>query len=269
MEEVRTRRNFPAETWAVVRDAYLGGETAESISRRLKMSINTIRKRATRCGWTHKAHAAALARMDAETGSRAADTSEPAIALDRTARYAALLLTEGRAAEAQGLIRAAEGLRRLTQPTAGPGRRALTPQEMEAEAQARQAEASATHARVAERLNRLVEHLAHELLAQRPQGVPALYAPFVYAFRARHFGPQVEAADHAHAVAMGWPLDLWDADGRLKTGMARGPSGRVPAGTTPPSEGAGPEHCCAWTEQTEADARAGREADYGMAWETG
>lgn len=174
---------------------------------------------------------------------------------------------KGRAAEAQGLIRAAEGLRRLTQPSAGPGRRALTPQEMEAEAQARQAEAAATHARVAERLNRLVEHLAHELLAQRPQGVPAPYAPFVYAFRARHFGPQIEAADHAHAVAMGWPLDLWDADGRLKTGITRGPSGGAPAATTPPSEGAGPEHCCAWTEQTEAGARAGREADYGMAWE--
>ena len=30
--------------------------------------------------------------------------------------------------------------------------------------------------------------------------------------------------------------DRWDADGRLKAGRARGPSGRVPAGTTPPSE---------------------------------
>ena len=59
---VRTRRNFPAETWAVVRDAYLGGETAESISRRLNISINTIRTRAARCGWTHVAHARAIAR---------------------------------------------------------------------------------------------------------------------------------------------------------------------------------------------------------------
>lgn len=63
---IRTRRNLPAETWAVVRDAYLGGETAESISRRLNLSINTIRKRATRCGWTHRAHARAIQRSGDE-----------------------------------------------------------------------------------------------------------------------------------------------------------------------------------------------------------
>lgn len=261
MDEVRTRRNFPAETWAVVRDAYLGGETAESISRRLKMSVNTIRKRAGRCGWTHAAHAAALARTEAETG--AGQTSEPAEALERATRHAARLLTEGRASEAQELVRAAEGLKRLTQGTSASGERVSTPQEIEA----KQAEEAAVRARVADRLMRMVEHMAHQMLMERPMGVPVLYAPFVYAFRARHFGPEVEAADQAHALAQGWSQHIWDEEGRLKAGITAKASGRAPPSTEPPSDAATSYPCCAWMETAEADIRAGREPDYGQARE--
>lgn len=107
---IRTRRNFPAETWAVVRDAYLGGETAESISRRLNLSINTIRKRATRCGWTHVAHARAIRRSGDEDAPPPID---PQVARAGAVAQAAALLAAGRAVEATALLKAAEALDRF------------------------------------------------------------------------------------------------------------------------------------------------------------
>ncbi len=286
MEHYRLRKYRSAETWARVREAYVAGESGPSVARRFDVGLANLRKKAAREGWHRRATAMLLERelpprreapppgladggwVEEGVEDETPDL-DPNAAIDRVMRRAIAAAGRGRAAEAQGLIRAAEGLRRLTQPALAPGERPLTPEEWEARAEAEEAEAATARVLVVERLSRLAEHMAHALLMQHPSGIPAIYDPFIYAFRARHFGPEIEAADHRHAAAMGWPLDHWDADGRLKPGLAAGPSGRAPASTAPPSDGAGPEHCCAWTEAMETAARQGREMDYGMEGEAG
>lgn len=280
MEHYRLRKYRSAETWARVREAYVAGESGPSVARRFDVGLANLRKKAAREGWHRRATAMLLERelparreglppgladgggVEAGVEDEAPDL-DPDTAIDQLMRRAIAAAGQGRAAEAQGLIRAAEGLKRLTQPAHAPGERPLTPEECDARAAAEEVEAAAVRERVVERLSRLAEHMAHELLMQQPSGIPAVYMPFVYVFRARHFGPEIEAADHRHAAAMGWSLDHWDADGRLKPGLALGPSGHAPASTTAPSEGAGPEHCCAWTEEMEAAAREGRGLDDG------
>lgn len=285
MEHYRLRKYRSAETWARVREAYVAGESGPSVARRFDVGLANLRKKAREEGWDRRSVARVLERElpprreappsgqsdrwgEAGVEDEAPDL-DPDAAIDGVMRRAIAAAGQGRAAEAQGLIRAAEGLKRLTQPAHAPGERPLTPAEWDARAAAEEVEKTAARALVVERLSRLAEHMAHELLMQHPSGVPAVYTPFVYAFRARHFGPEIEAADHRHAAAMGWPLDLWDADGRLKPGLAVGPSGRAPASTAAPSNGATPDHCCAWTEEMETAAREGRGLDDEMEWEAG
>ncbi|AQR62784.1 hypothetical protein BZG35_14825 [Brevundimonas sp. LM2] len=207
---IRTRRNFPAETWAVIRDAYLGGETAESISRRLNISINTIRKRASRCGWTHAAHARAIA--------RAADAGPPAPVDLRQARdgaiaYAASLLGEGRALEASAVLRAAEALGRITGdggdgPPAEPP--PPTPEEVVAERAAQKEVMDVVHQQVME----WADQLAFDLLTDR--GPPqAAYGAFAWRWRAWVLGPEVALSDFRAGIHGGWASRYWDAEGRL------------------------------------------------------
>ena len=175
-DPVRTRRNFPAETWAVVRDAYLGGETAESIARRLNMSVNTIRKRASRCGWTHAAHAKAIERA-VEAGPVA--PIDLARARDAAVAHAAALLTEGRALEASAILRAAEALGRAGGGEAG----GLTP---------------------------------GPDTPETDEGPPqSVYAAFAFRWRATVLGPAVALADYARGLQGGWASRYWDAEGRL------------------------------------------------------
>lgn len=207
-DTVRTRRNFPAETWAVVRDAYLGGETAESIGRRLNMSVNTIRKRASRCGWTHAAHAKAIQRACEEGPTAPIDLAR---ARDAAVAHAAALLGEGRALEASAILRAAEALGRAGGGEAGgdpPG--PDTPESDEA---------------VDEVLRQISDHidqiaieragqLALDLLTD--EGPPrAVYSAFAFRWRARVLGPAVALADYARGLQGGWAGRYWDAEGRL------------------------------------------------------
>ena len=207
-DPVRTRRNFPAETWAVVRDAYLGGETAESIARRLNMSVNTIRKRASRCGWTHAAHAKAIERA-VEAGPVA--PIDLARARDAAVAHAAALLTEGRALEASAILRAAEALGRAGGGEAG----GLTPGPDTPE----------TDEAVEEMLRQISGHidqiaieragqLALDLLTD--EGPPqSVYAAFAFRWRATVLGPAVALADYARGLQGGWASRYWDAEGRL------------------------------------------------------
>jgi hypothetical protein len=222
---VRTRRNFPAETWAVIRDAYLGGETAESISRRLNISVNTIRKRASRCGWTHKAHGAAIARR----GEEGAPPPDPAAAHAGALARAAELIGEGRAVEATALLKAAETLSRLAEPEAAP--RAPVSEEQAREVQ------DLFWAQVWEGALRIAEHL----LEEDATAVPSALSGPLFRWRAERLGPEIARADFQAAVAGGWAGRYWDEDGALRPAPpAREPSAIMQA-----------QHArqCAWREE--------------------
>jgi len=215
-DTVRTRRNFPAETWAVVRDAYLGGETAESIARRLNMSVNTIRKRASRCGWTHAAHARAIQRASEDGPAAPIDLAR---ARDAAVAHAAALLTEGRALEASAILRAAEALGRVvggdaaglpSTPEPGPEPEPETPESAEAVEAARRQIREHIDQVAAERAGQL----ALDLLTD--EGPPqAVYGAFAFRWRAMILGPAVALADYARGLQGGWASHYWDAEGRL------------------------------------------------------
>lgn len=218
-DTVRTRRNFPAETWAVVRDAYLGGETAESIARRLNMSVNTIRKRASRCAWTHAAHARAIERACKDGPAAPVDLAR---ARDAAVAHAATLLSEGRALEASAMLRAAEALGR-----AG-GSDGDTPDAAAAEADGAVEE---TLRQISDHIDRLAiaraSQLALDLLTD--EGPPqTVYSAFAFRWRAWVLGPVVALADYARGLQGGWASRYWDADGRL-----------IPQDPVPPAPDAG------------------------------
>ena len=209
---IRTRRNFPAETWAVVRDAYLGGETAESIQKRLGISVNSIRKRASRGGWTHAAHARAIERA-AGAGAPAPDT--PAAAMTAALGHAALAMAEGRASDATALIRAAEAMGRVAgvdpanTPFGRPNHEPLTPEQDAA----REAAAKKGWDDLLDLIEAQADALARQLLADVAHA-PAVHSGFVHAWRAQYLGPEAEAHDHArmqanaaHRVAFHWHDD--------------------------------------------------------------
>lgn len=211
---IRTRRNFPAETWAVVRDAYLGGETAESISRRLNLSINTIRKRATRCGWTHRAHARAIQRSGDEDTPPPIDPQE---ARDGAVAQAAALLAAGRPVEAVAMLKAAEALARYAPPQQPHQRlrcraeeqlgRQLTPEE-DAAAEAEVREWRRTY-------DALVMKDAGKLALQLLADVDTSYFQyglFARKWRAEHLGPEVAASDRARDEALGDGDRYYDGD---------------------------------------------------------
>jgi hypothetical protein len=210
---IRTRRNFPAETWAVVRDAYLGGETAESIGRRLNLSVNTIRKRASRCGWTHAAHTRAIRRSGDEGGLSAPAT--PEAAMTAALAHAALAMSEGRAADATALIRSAEAMGRVIgvdpadTPLRRPAPEPLTPEQDAA----REAEAKKGWNDLLDLIEAQADALARQLLAD-VACVPAVHSGFVHAWRAEYLGPEAAARDHAdmqvnapHRLAFHWHDD--------------------------------------------------------------
>jgi len=133
MDHFRLRKYRGPETWARVREAYLAGEPAPSVARRFDVSLANIRKKASREGWTR--HALAR-RHDLKPIRGAPDGARPAIgplpdvlnlpfepaerpvkvseAIERAGARAAWLLSEGRAPEAEVLIRAARALSDLS-----------------------------------------------------------------------------------------------------------------------------------------------------------
>lgn len=211
---IRTRRNFPAETWAVVRDAYLGGETADSIARRLNISENTIRKRASRCGWTHSAHKKALARAGEGEPVWLDDGEDlsPQQALERATLQAARWLAQGRGAEATALIRAAQGLSALIETT--PALAVSAGAAVADRPPLDEAETRAYREGLLKSIMAEAERQAARMLGDAVTASLAL-GSFAYHWRALNLGPACAAADHAQAVANGCAERYWDAEGRL------------------------------------------------------
>ncbi|KQY84748.1 hypothetical protein [Brevundimonas sp. Root1423] len=129
MEHYRLRKYRGPETWAQVRKAYVAGESAPSVARRFDVGLANLRRRAMAEGWTRKRIAE---RLDLRPLRGGADDPPPALmalaeleampeapridpytALRKAVRRAAWLVSQGQAAEATALLRAAEVLDRL------------------------------------------------------------------------------------------------------------------------------------------------------------
>ena len=128
MEHHRLRKYRGPETWARVRAAYIAGESAPSVARRFDVGLSNLRRRAMAEGWTRNRIAERLDLKPLRGGaddpspalaalSPAGETAEPPyispkLAVARALRRAAWLLSQGQAAEAMALMRAAEALER-------------------------------------------------------------------------------------------------------------------------------------------------------------
>ncbi|CAN5193859.1 hypothetical protein BH09PSE1_BH09PSE1_12150 [soil metagenome] len=129
MEHHRLRKYRGPETWAMVRQAYVAGESAPSLVRRFDVGYANLRRRARIEGWTRKAIAEtldlkplrggaedprpALTALAALEGQPEPPFIAPREAVAKAVRRAAWLVSEGKAAEALVLLRAAEGLEKL------------------------------------------------------------------------------------------------------------------------------------------------------------
>ncbi|WP_339915403.1 hypothetical protein [uncultured Brevundimonas sp.] len=132
MEHHRLRKYRGPETWAMVKAAYVAGESAPSVARRFDVGLSNLRRRAMAEGWTRSRIAEHLDLKPVRGGADGpgpglgpltpspspADAAEPPwidpdLAVARAIRRAAWLVSEGRAGEARALIRAAEALRQL------------------------------------------------------------------------------------------------------------------------------------------------------------
>jgi len=129
MEHHRLRKYRGPETWARVRAAYVAGESAPSVARRFDVGLSNLRRRAMAEGWTRSRIAEQLdlkplrgGADDPPPGLRALAALEalpevPRIGADaaimKAVQRAAWLVSEGQAAEAGALLRAAEALERM------------------------------------------------------------------------------------------------------------------------------------------------------------
>jgi len=129
MEHHRLRKYRGPETWARVKAAYVAGESAPSVARRFDVGLSNLRRRAMAEGWTRRRIAQQLDLRPVRGGaddpppalaalSFAGDDAteppwvDPEVAIARAMRRAAWLLSQGQAAEAAALMRAAEALDR-------------------------------------------------------------------------------------------------------------------------------------------------------------
>lgn len=130
MEHYRLRKYRGPETWAQVRKAYVAGESAPSVARRFDVGLSNLRRRAMAEGWTRSRIAE---RLDLRPLRGGADDPPPALmalaeletmpetpridahaALRKAVRRAAWLVSQGQAAEATALLRAADALDKLS-----------------------------------------------------------------------------------------------------------------------------------------------------------
>lgn len=193
------RRRFPGpQVWALAQDAYLAGESAASIAERLGLTVNGIRKRANRKGWTRTQAAEALER-----------NRHPALALEALLDRIGPLIHAGRLEEASKLIASAEGLTKALRAAPPP-----PPREPDARAQA--AWRAAETARLEQALAERMPALAEGWLRNEPPAMPEPWTWAAWRWRAQALGPETARADFARAVRQGWSSRYWDAEGRLK-----------------------------------------------------
>lgn len=191
-------RRFPSQqTWTLAQEAYLAGESAGSIAARLDLTVNGIRKRAARKGWTRTRHAEALKRSE-----------HPGQALSALIARIGRMVHEGRIDEAAAAIHSAEALARAVRAAPPGPPLEPSPGVMKAwrEAETRRLEAYwGPRARA----------MADDLLSERGYDFGDRWAASALRWRARVLGPEQAALDFARGVAGGWAERYWDETGAL------------------------------------------------------
>lgn len=191
-------RRFPGhQVWALAQDAYLGGESAGSIARRLDLTVNGIRKRAARHGWTRTRHAEAVKRSE-----------HPAQVIIALMARVGRAMEAGRMEEASALIRDAEGVTRALR--AAPPMAPPTPSP-EAVRAWREAETRRLEAYWGPRARAMAE----ALLSDRGYDLGDRWAASALRWRARVLGPEQAAIDFARGVEGGWADRYWNEAGAL------------------------------------------------------
>ena len=100
------------QTWELVRAAYLSGLSATVVARRFGVTLSSLRKRASREGWTK----AALARANAPlqtAAERPKPSLDPRVMVKTSLEQAAMALADGRPFAARACASAGEAMLRL------------------------------------------------------------------------------------------------------------------------------------------------------------
>lgn len=204
-------RRFPGQpVWTLAQDAYLAGESAASIARRLDLTVNGIRKRAARHGWTRTQHAEAVKRSE-----------HPSQALSALLVRIGRAVHEGRMDDAGRLIHDAESLTRAIRAAPPPPPMTPSPEVMRAW---RDAETR----RLEEYWGQRGREMAEALLRDRGHDAADRWAASALRWRARVLGPEQAERDFVRGVAGGWAARYWDEEGRLWPAVSpNSPSGRM------------------------------------------
>jgi hypothetical protein len=160
-----------------------------------------------------------------EGDGEAAASADPQRAVARAMRAASQALAQGRALEAQALVKAAEGLTRLSGqvgplPLPEPSWMAAMRGELGLP------EDTEAYEVFLEQVWAMAGEIAFDMLAETPDA-PRLHARAVYAWRAKRLGPAVAARDLARARAGGWDKGLYDFNGRVLPTPHPGPALRA------------------------------------------
>ncbi|MFN3668781.1 MAG: hypothetical protein ACK4VY_05695 [Brevundimonas sp.] len=202
MEHYHLRKYRGPEVWKRVRAAYEEGQTGPEVARRYDVGLANLRKKARNEGWSRADQAAAADRALSDPDPAPADEApvRPAAAVAAAVARASSALADGRASEAAGLLRAAEGLTRLTvdeRDAAEPADEApLTPEEDAA----REAAAKKGWDDMLDLIEAQADALARHILADVPYA-PLVHSGFVAAWRAQYLGPEAAARDLARMQA--------------------------------------------------------------------
>ena len=112
MSTPKTYTKVSPQTWELVRAAYLSGLSATVVARRFGVTCSSLRKRASREGWTK----AALARANAPaapTPERPKPSLDPRVMVKTSLEQAVIALAEGRPFAARACASAGEAMLRL------------------------------------------------------------------------------------------------------------------------------------------------------------
>ncbi len=130
MDHHRLRKYRGPETWAQVREAYIAGEPAPAVARRFDVGLSNLRRRARLEGWTRNRIAERLDLKPvrgASDGTRPAPSAraapptrepmppwiDPEVAYECAMWRASWMVSQGRAAEAEALMKAADRLKQM------------------------------------------------------------------------------------------------------------------------------------------------------------
>ena len=216
MTERREIKQRSQAVWAKVREAYLAGEPAASVARRVDVGVGNLRFRANAEGWTRKAVMAAAETEEAAEELRLAGRAaavlpaveapidiDPDEASAAGIRHAAALIAAGRGAEALSLLKAVQGLAQTLEAMAAP-------HEAEAEPDRFDFTALQTHS-----IEMAVKN-AEAMLGDTGYGITSSFGHAAYHWRAANLGPEIARHDFEQGVSGGWAERYWEADGRLK-----------------------------------------------------